>query len=231
MTEDQVEASRKESNDKKYYRKTARIVGALFIIATLTAVLSMPLIGSTLDGPDYLTEVSDNKTEMITVVVLWIILAVSVIGIGIVFYPVLKRINEAIAQAYIGLRLMEGICIVFASICIMSVVSLSQDYTAGDAYQVTSNTLILMHEWSFAVGTLIFLGLGGLSLYYLVYRSKLVPSWLSIWGLIGAASVLVYGLVTLFGYDPAILAAPIAVQEMVFAGWLIIRGFDAPAEP
>ena len=230
MTEDQIEVSRKESNAKKYYRKTARIAGALFIIATVTAVLSMPLIGSTLDGPDYLTAVSNNETEIITAVVLWIILAVSVIGIGIVFYPVLKRVNEAIAQAYIGLRLVEGICIVFASICLMSVVSLSQNYTAGGAYQVISNTLILMHEWSFAVGTLIFLGLGGLSLYYLVYRAKLVPSWLSIWGLIGATCVLMYGLATLFGYDPAILAAPIAIQEMVFAAWLIIRGFDAPAE-
>jgi hypothetical protein len=79
------------------------------------------------------------------------------------------------------------------------------------------------------IGTLIFLGLGGLCLNYLLYQSKLVPRWLSGWGLIGAALVLLYGLLSLFGLDPGFLAAPIAVQEMVFALWLIVKGFTPAA--
>jgi hypothetical protein len=79
------------------------------------------------------------------------------------------------------------------------------------------------------IGTLIFLGLGGLPLYYITYQLKLVPRWLSVWGLIGAACVLLYGLISLFDLDPSILAAPIAVQEMVFAVWLIVKGFNLSA--
>ena len=59
-----------------------------------------------------------------------------------------------------------------------------------------------------------------------MYQTKMVPSWLSVWGLIGAVSVLVYGIISLFGHDPAILAAPIAIQEMVFAAWLIKKRFN-----
>ena len=77
---------------------------------------------------------------------------------------------------------------------------------------------------------MIFLGLGGLVLNYLLYESRLVPKWLSVWGVIGAFLVMLYGLMSLFGTDPGILAAPIAVQEMVFAVWLIVKGFNYEKE-
>ena len=77
---------------------------------------------------------------------------------------------------------------------------------------------------------LIFLGLGGLPMYYICYKAKLVPRWLSAWGFLGASLVVVYGFVSLFGQDPAFLAAPIAVQEMVFAVWLIAKGFNTAPE-
>jgi hypothetical protein len=78
------------------------------------------------------------------------------------------------------------------------------------------------------------LGLGGLPLYYVLYRSGLVPRWLSGWGLIGATLILFTGILGLFGLSPessttTLLAAPIALQEMVFAVWLIIKGFDSAA--
>jgi predicted Abi (CAAX) family protease len=80
-------------------------------------------------------------------------------------------------------------------------------------------------------------GLGSLTLNYLLYQSKLVPRFLSVWGLIGAALVLLYGLLNLFSLDPlnmlssilTILTLPIAAQEMVFAVWLIVKGFNPAA--
>ena len=96
-------------------------------------------------------------------------------------------------------------------------------------YEPTVILLKALFDWSFVIGTMIFLGLGGLVLNYILYELKLVPSWLSIWGLIGGACVLLYGLISLFGSDPAFLAAPIAFQEMVFAVWIIVKGFNPPA--
>ena len=75
------------------YRMTAIIVGVLFITATVTAILSVVFTGSILDSPDYLTKVSENGNQVIVAVILWLILAVSVMGIGVLMFPVLKKYN------------------------------------------------------------------------------------------------------------------------------------------
>jgi Domain of unknown function (DUF4386) len=71
--------------------------------------------------------------------------------------------------------------------------------------------------------------------YYVFYRSRLIPRWLSGWGLAGTALGAVAGLLVLFrvtGYMSApqvALNLPIGVNEMVLAIWLLVRGFRSPA--
>jgi hypothetical protein len=216
------------------YRKTAIIVGVLFIIATVSAILTIGILGTTLDPSEYLTDVEANETQVVLAVIFWLILAVSVLGIGVMMYPLLKKYHGGLAQGYVALRLVETICIVISSICLMSLLTMSKEFGAGtmDAsyYQPVGSVLLALQDWSFAIGTLIFLGLGGLALYYGLYELQLVPKWLSLWGLIGAACIAFYGLLSLFGLTADsvilnILAAPIAVQEMVFAVYLIVKGF------
>jgi hypothetical protein len=72
--------------------------------------------------------------------------------------------------------------------------------------------------------------LGALMIYYLFYQSKLIPRWLSVWGLIGAILYLAAGLFAIFSVDFSILLeAPLALQEMVLAVWLIVKGFNPSA--
>jgi len=208
-------------------------VGVLFITATVTAILTIVILGSILDAPDYLIKVAENESQVIMADILWLILAVSVMGIGVMMFPILKKYDEGLALGYAGIRLIEAVFIIAASLSLLSLLTLSQEFVAAalDAtyYQPSGALLLALHDWSFVIGTLIFLGLGGLCLNYLLYQSKLVPRWLSGWGLIGATLVLLYGLLSLFGLDPGLLAAPIAVQEMVFALWLIVKGFNPAA--
>jgi hypothetical protein len=218
--------------------RTAGIVGALFITATVTAIVAMAFLGSTLDAPDYLAKVAENETQVIIAVILESILAVSVIGIGVLMFPILRKHLESLALGYAAIRLTEAILIVVSSISLLSLLTVSQEYVAGagDAanYQALGTLLLALRDWAVVFGTLIFLGLGGLPLYYVLYRSRLVPRWLSGWGLIGATLILFTGVLGLFGLSPessttTLLAAPIALQEMVFAVWLIVKGFDSAA--
>jgi hypothetical protein len=213
--------------------RTARIVGVLFITATAITIVGIMFLGSTLDAPDYLVNVPENENQVIMAVICELILAVSVIGIGFVMFPILKEHIQSLALGYAALRLVEGVLIVVASISLLSLLTVSQEYVAGsmDAayYQPLGTSLLAFRDWAFVMGTMIFLGLGGLPLYYTLYQSKIVPRWLSAWGLLGAACVLIYGLISLFGPDPAYLAAPIALQEMIFALWLIVKGFNPSA--
>jgi hypothetical protein len=71
--------------------------------------------------------------------------------------------------------------------------------------------------------------LGALMFYVLLYQSRLVPRWLSTWGLVGAALGIVPPLVSMFGLSLGILVAPLALQEMVMAVWLIAKGFNPSA--
>ncbi len=88
-------------------------------------------------------------------------------------------------------------------------------------------------EWTDALGTAIVFGISALILYGLMYRSELVPRWLSVWGFIGAVLVIAAGMRGLYGHSPSstlsvVLSLPIGLQEMVLAVWLIVKGFTLP---
>jgi hypothetical protein len=223
---------------ERYYRKTAAIVGALFIIATVTSLATAPLLVPALEGSDYILKLPDIENNIMMAAMLEAILAISVVGIGALMLPILRKHAEGLGAAYAGIRLVEAIFIVFGTVCLLGMLSMGQNYGAGRldgaGAQSMGALLISLREGSLLFGTLIFLSLGGLVLNYVLYRSRLVPRWLSAWGLIGDIGILIYGTMGLFGTDTssfdatALLALPIAVQEMVFASWLIIKGFDQP---
>jgi hypothetical protein len=69
--------------------------------------------------------------------------------------------------------------------------------------------------------------------YSVLYRTRLVPRWLSAWGIAAELPMLIACLLAAFGRTPVTsytaLVLPIAVQEIALAAWLILRGFSSPA--
>ena len=218
-------------------RKTALIVGVLFITATVSAVRSGFLVGPILDGPDYLIIVSANENQVLIAVLLEMVLAVSVIGIAVFLFPIFRKHNEALALGYVGLRILEGVIIIVGAISALLLLTLSQEYAAwtpdGSYYQTLGTLLLEERDWTFLLGPVIVFSLNSLILNCLLYQSRLVPRFISVWGLIGATLLLAAGLLGLFDiYDvesTAFLAAPIGVNEMVLAAWLIVKGFNPSA--
>jgi hypothetical protein len=216
-------------------RKTARIVGILFITATVAYSLGVTLLDPILGASDYLTSASENENQMIMGSFLVLIDAVAVAGIGIMIYPILKKHNEALALGYAGARIAEGVLFIVNVIAILILLALSQDFVkAGvpDAsyYQTFGTILLAAGDLAFLFGFAVAFTLSALILNYLLYRSKLVPRWISGWGFVGAALLWVYYLLEPFSIDLlGILFIPIAIQEMVFAVWLIVKGFDPSA--
>jgi len=92
---------KKEDNKMGFYRKTAIIVGALFIIATAITMVSIVFMGSSLEGSDYFDKIADNENGIIISVICWIILAISVAGIGFFMHPVLKPYHEGLSIGYV----------------------------------------------------------------------------------------------------------------------------------
>jgi hypothetical protein len=223
----------------QYHRKTAVLVGALFFIGTLTAISAMALLGDTMDEPDFLLDMPEIENKVVGAVMLELILAMTLIGIGALMFPLFKKRGEGMALGYAGIRFTEAFFIMIAAVCLLVMLKMGGDYATGTLDATNSETmgamLMAMREWSFVIGTLVFLGLEAIALNYFLYRTELVPKWLSAWGFVGGVSILAYSVFALFGHDISsvsivtMLAAPLGVQEQVFAAYLIIKGFRAPA--
>jgi hypothetical protein len=221
-------------------RRTAVATGVLFIIATLADVISraafvQPILGAS----DYLTRISTNQSQVALGAFFLLIGAVAAAGIAIAMYPVLRSHGESLALGSVGFRLIEGALYLGIVVCLLILVALSQESaTAGaaasSAYAATAALVMAARDSLGEVAVLAF-GLGGLLYYTVFYRSRLVPRWLSVWGLVAVTSVMVSGVLVMFrqiepmAAPQLVLALPIAVQEMVLAVWLIARGFNPSA--
>lgn len=215
-------------------KKTARIVGVLFITAMVAGMLRYVLLDPILDAPDYLIKVSANENQVIIGALSFFILALALAGIAIVMYPIFKKLNEALALGYVSARIVEGVLFIVAILAILTLWTLSQEFVKAGApdasyFQTLGELLLAVRYWAYNVLWPIMLGLGGLIFYYLFYKSKLIPRWLSVWGLVGALLFPVAWL-SLFGSTisgPFLL--PLVVNEMVLAVWLIVKGFNSSA--
>jgi hypothetical protein len=223
------------------YRKNARWAGGFYIIATAAPILTFPFIGFLGGGsagepiPGFLVHVVANENQVIIGMLIELTYALAVVGIISTLYPILKKQNESLALGFFALRFMEAISMVIHSLILLSLLTLSQEYVAAglpDAsnFQTAGALFLAIREWAFLIGSGIVWSLSALLLNVLLYQGKLIPRWLSVWGLVGAAVSFAAYLFVFFGFHlTEFLFLPIGVQEMVFAVWLIVKGFNPSA--
>ena len=221
-------------------RKTASVVGVLFIIGTVSGVLMFPAAGNLLVAPDRLTAIAANEGRMIAATLLKFIMGVACAGIGLALYPVLRKYNGGLAIGAAGFRVIEGVVDILGALGLVTLLALSQEFVKAGApessYFQTADALInagtgWLTNWAMLVTWCI----GALMYYAVFYQFRLVPRWLTIWGLVGITLTTIGAVLVLFRLIPALggvqmgLNLPILVQEMVLAAWLIARGFDTGA--
>jgi hypothetical protein len=222
------------------YRKTAITVGILFIIATAINMLGkIAFLDPILNAPDYLGKFAANENQVIMGGLLIFFSAIACACIAIWLYPILKKHHEALALGSVGLRVIESMLYIVGVVGLLSLLTLSREYVqAGTSnaslFQVSGTTLLAIKNWAGELSVIAFT-LGALMYYYVFYRSKLVPRWLSGWGLLAAAASLAAVLLSIFGQIVPfstvfiLLQLPIGLQEYALAVWLIVKGFNPSA--
>jgi hypothetical protein len=213
-------------------RKTARIVGVLFIIGTVAGILSAVFTGSIFDDPDFLIKVSTNQTQIIIGALCVIIMGFALAMVPAMLFPIFRKQNEALALGAVLFRgALEAVTYMAMAIIWLILINVSQEYSVAGAPEAANlqvlGTLLLAANGPINTILEIVFSLGALMIYYLFYQSKLIPRWLSIWGLLGAILYLVVPFLGLFGSNLEILMGPLALQEMVLAVWLIVKGFNS----
>ena len=218
-------------------RKTAVIVGILFIIATAFLFIGEAFYNPILSSPDYLDNAYSNRLIVTIGILLEFACVIAIPLIPVFLFPILKVHNEALALGYVGFRFLEAVLFVDVEINKLSLINVSQGYLNNggvDAsyFQNLGSSIQAEILWSFSIYVLVF-AIGSLMFNAVLYKSKLVPRFLSAWGFIGAAIILIGTALVMLemsaGIPEAILFLPIAGQEMVFAVWLIVKGFNLDA--
>jgi hypothetical protein len=215
-------------------RKNAILIGVLFILATVFGSVCALLMNPILGAPDYLASMAANQNQVILGTVLNFAMALCCAGVGLSLFPVLRKYSEGVAIGTTGFRILESVLQVLNVIFMVFLLQLSREYVlagspAVSQFQVVGAVIQTGSDWISNSGMLIFWGVAAVMYYSLFYQYRLIPRWISLWGLIGIALTIIVATLTMFDTKFVSLQfafAPIAIQEMVMAVWLIVKGFN-----
>ena len=216
-------------------QRTARIMGAWFLATFVFSIPAFWFYDPVLNHSNYVVG-SGQDTRIAVGAVLEIFLAISGIATAVVIFPIVKRVNESTALGYIASRTVESILILLGVLSVMSVVALRQDLTAAGSTNETlvavAGSLLAMHDQTALLGPQLCAGLGnGILLGYLMWRSRLLPRPMVMFGLIGGPLAFLGGIGVLLGAwdNPSGPLIALTVLEVIWelslSLWLLTKGF------
>ena len=212
----------------------SRLIGALFLLGFLSYGVGNALVASVLGAPDFLSTMSAHQTTLVLGAFLMLLNSVVVVGIGVLFFPILENHGKRTALAYLASRMVEAILLAIGVLSLLMIPPLAQHGVAAGGTSAA---------WATALGSLavqantmayqiaeMSLGLGGIFLCALLFRVRLIPRWLAGWGLIGYAILLAGFIAEIFGiHISLIFSIPGGLFELALGFWLLIKGFQPEA--
>ncbi|MCB9134416.1 MAG: DUF4386 domain-containing protein [Anaerolineales bacterium] len=218
----------------KTYRKTAKVIGSAYLFSNLTFILgTIVMVEAILRTPDYLSLISANRAQVVMGVLLSFANGLAYVGIAVLLFPILRVRFESLALAYVGFRLVEFITQIMADVSPLVLLTLTGDTNQIGAVQGLGALLLAERFWAFQMLNLIF-SLSALLLYAMFLHTRLIPEFISIWGLLAAALVLSNTMIGWFNPELGealgmITGLPMLLNEVFLGLWLIGRGFNQSA--
>jgi hypothetical protein len=218
-------------------RKTAVLVGLLFLTATVAFIMADTLNAGVLSQPDFLTGASAETNALATGALL-LFGQFGVVGIAVLLFPLLKRYGESLALAHVGFRVAELAASLFYLAVPLLVIELGAGLRDGTVDDSASTSLgaLLQAQYSVAI-LMIYLvtSVGGMCMATLLYRSRLIPRWIAILGLIGYPALLVGCILDVFNLVDVtqgvglMALVPGGLFELILPIWLFAKGFTFPS--
>lgn len=216
----------------KSQKAIARTFGVFFIMAFLSYGFGSALTASVTNSPDSLNNVYESRGQIIIgVILIAIIHTVVNIGLPVLMLPILKPFSKILSYGYLSAGITATVILIVGSIFSLLFIPLSSMYNMADPRNVlhfdTMGTILTQGNfYAYQLGMSIW-GVGGLIFCYLLYISKLVPNWISIWGFVGYIVFISGTILELFGLNVGVqLAIPGGLFELSLSIWLIIKGFN-----
>lgn len=209
--------------------------GILLLVQMSTAILSYSVILDPIlfGTKDFLPEVASHANQVKIAALLDFTTTLVYFAFAIMLFPILERYSKRIALWFAGIRLSEFVTLTISGIFLLTLVSISNSYV--EASSQTSMLGILgrqilharthtqnLNLLAYCFGTIMF--------FYLLFTSRLVPRFISIWGMIGVLGIFTEIMLSIFGYSSGslvyILGLPMGLNELFLGIWLIVKGFN-----
>jgi hypothetical protein len=199
----------------------------MFLLATVGSLVGGTMISAAVPEGATAALTAGNRGVLITGILLELVNALCVFGIGSMLAPSLRLGSDRAATAYSVLRTVEG---VFCTVVVLAPLSL---FFAGDLTGFTAG-IFAVREGVYALLVPLFFSLGALVLYGTMFRFRMVPRFVSVWGFAAAVMIFFVGLAGFILPNglgesiPMMLGLPIILNELFLGVWLIVKGFREP---
>lgn len=226
----------------KNYRFNAVMVGVLYIMGTIFGILSTVFGGelissivktNLLNSAELFNAITSTLPKLIGGSFLIFLMGVSLVMMTIFLYPIFKKDSEELALGMVIFRgTLEGVWYFVTTLSVLFLFTLGNEFVANGSYSDNlRSTISAVYQFQSLLGPLgtMFFLIGATCIYISFFRTRLIPRWLSIWGLFGVLPYMAYAILHFFGMDKGFglyLQMILAPQEMVMALWLIFKGFN-----
>ncbi len=220
--------------EMKTHKTTARIVGVVYLAGFVVGIGGSILIQSILDAPNHLSTLSANSMMLAIGAIFWLLAVAGDAAHGVLMFPILQQHSERMAIGYLAARIVDAIFIAVMVLFVLLQIPLGSAYLkaapADASYLQALSTLFAQAQlYAYEIG-MSALGISGLMLCSTLYRAKLVPRWLAVWGLVGYAIIFCGMLSAIMGSGLGDLSSiPGGLWEVFIGVWLIVKGFNSSA--
>ncbi len=229
----------------KTYRINAIMAGALYFMGTVFGVLggvvggeviTSLISGIPLAGVDMLGLVATHSSQITNGAFLTLMMGISLVAMTVFLYPIFRKDSQELALGMLLFRgALEGTSYFIQTIGFLILIALGSEYVTNGAnsaaLQSMGNIVYQFQDIISPVGTIVFL-IGATCLYISFYRTRLIPRWLTIWGLTSVVPYLANALLNFFHIDSGMgmyFEIPLGIQELAMGAWLVIKGFNQAA--
>jgi hypothetical protein len=217
----------------KTYRLNSAMAGVFYFLGTIMGIFSIVVAGQ-FNAGEVSVNLGADPSRLVLGAFFILLMAVLLSAMTVFLYPLFRKDSEELAMGMVVFRgALEGAGYIITAVLWVLLAALSKEFAGADSatLQAVGNLVLAVSDKNGSIGTVFFI-IGALCLYISFYRTRLIPRWLTLWGIIGAVPFLVYGLLSLFdigGAGLGFLELPLFIQELAMGLWLVIKGFNLDA--
>lgn len=209
--------------------------GVFFLLAFVAYGLGSGLINTLIASPNGLSAIHLHQAQVVFGAILMAIVHTFLnIGLAVILFRLLQHYNRYMAYGYFSAAITATVMLIVGTVFLLLLVPVSDAFVqaapADVSYLQTLSALCQRGNFaSYQTGMAIW-GLGGLMLCYLLYRSKLVPRAIAVWGIAGYVIFIVGTILELSGYEVGLFFdIPGGLFELFLSFWLILKGGNPAA--